>query len=137
MTNKIKEQKALDVAGALEAFERYQGWATFNTQDPYWQQIQEDEKTIRETLNAVKDTDVSQQYNAWQDISTASKDGTEILGYLFEDCSPQPIYWAEGALGWYSDVTCKYVMPTHWMPIPTPPDASADIASANQESEEV
>lgn len=64
---------------------------------------------------------IKPQYGEWFPIESAPKDGTEVLAYLFEDYSPQPVYWADGAKGWYSDVACKYVMPTHWMPLPDAP----------------
>ena len=61
--------------------------------------------------------------NKWQPIETAPKDGTEVLGYLFEDYSPVPIYYAEGGLSWFCEVTHRYVTPTHWMPLPQPPES--------------
>lgn len=83
----------------------------------------------------------------WQDISTAPKDGTEVLIYRDgwqeaprakwgdhdgEDDQGNSIVFGgwfmasewftygceDGFLGWNDDST---VMPTHWMPLPSPP----------------
>ena len=60
----------------------------------------------------------------WQDIATAPKDGTFILafgnGVAIHNCH-YIAEWSEGD-GWicsYSDVD---VTPSHWMPLPTPPE---------------
>jgi hypothetical protein len=60
----------------------------------------------------------------WQDIETAPKDGTFILafgnGVAIHNCH-YIAEWSEGD-GWicsYSDVD---VTPSHWMPLPNPPE---------------
>lgn len=57
----------------------------------------------------------------WQDISTAPRDGTEVLVYvprrlgaLYAGASnPTGVQWWSRNLG--------DVQPTHWMPLPAPP----------------
>lgn len=61
----------------------------------------------------------------WQPIETAPKDGTRVL--LFRRG------WAESvSVGWWGGlwetwnvaggITSEFVHPTHWMPIPEPPE---------------
>ena len=62
----------------------------------------------------------------WQDISTAPKDGTEVLVML----KPKVI-----RLGWYfkpssrtegwCDENGKRIIPSHWMPLPAAPTGDA------------
>ena len=62
----------------------------------------------------------------WQPIETAPKDETEIL--LF--CSAGPLsdmglcYWRddEQMTGWTWGAGNRFNNPTHWMPLPAPPD---------------
>jgi hypothetical protein len=75
---------------------------------------------------------------AWQDISTAPKDGTEIiLGWAVDvDCAgavavgywmgnPERNFWRE--TGWFTsdeDVLCHHpICPTHWQALPSPPES--------------
>lgn len=72
----------------------------------------------------------------WQPIETAPKDGTPIL-VGFENSgsiyivrwwvNPEPMTWdglANEEYGWLLAETTKVAfMPTHWMPLPTPPEA--------------
>jgi hypothetical protein len=65
---------------------------------------------------------------AWQPIETAPKDGTEVLLWIKGDEeSPRKGRWEERldlrrghkwcvAYGWCEDT------PTHWMPLPEPPE---------------
>ena len=58
----------------------------------------------------------------WEDISTAPKDGTNILAVWAERRSPVfgVIYW-EGD-GWHEfDDDIDVDGATHWMPLPSPP----------------
>jgi hypothetical protein len=64
---------------------------------------------------------IKPQYGEWLPIETAPKDGTEILAYLFEDYSPQPVSWIQAYQGWRSSVLDSFVMSTHWMPLPDAP----------------
>ena len=67
----------------------------------------------------------------WQPIETAPKDGTlVIVGYpdtdIEEGWSVAGEYRKENGddgIGWYNqfDWDCQ-IHPTHWMPLPTPPD---------------
>lgn len=66
----------------------------------------------------------------WQPIETAPKDGTRILVTRFPATSKPPIniaWWSEKRLrrGCYPwRITCKSLPydPTHWMPLPQPPE---------------
>ena len=66
----------------------------------------------------------------WQPIETAPRDGTHILGYwktmritdypavLYkDDCFLNP-----NAFSFVGKVELEEVFPTHWMPVPTPPN---------------
>ena len=77
---------------------------------------------------------------SWQTIETAPKDGDWILGYNFE---PVIIRWASAIQERYVSIgdnkyekkiidvgywetgkgffSCAALIPTHWMPLPTPP----------------
>ena len=140
-TNKVTSLATVTKQEALEAWENVALYAiahvgSFSHHEEFLL-VQEQLKTIRDYIDNVDD---KSQQGGWMPIETAPKDGSEILGYLFEDYSPQPIYWAEGALGWYSDVTCKYVSPTHWMPLPNLPEQDSENQETNtplrDESEE-
>lgn len=70
----------------------------------------------------------------WQDISTAPKDGFQILVCnASSDLMPHwCAFWIEAA-GWvvWSDLeilrTCQ---PTHWMPLPSPPTQDKTLERA-------
>jgi hypothetical protein len=62
----------------------------------------------------------------WQPIETAPKDGTRVIarqGFTVDTMFWSKRIWAGGG-GWVSDI-CRsetYVYsPTHWMPLPDPP----------------
>ena len=60
----------------------------------------------------------------WMDISTAPKDGTEILGASRGEITTV-FYWREYG-NWEIAVTGAWAdngewHPTHWMPLPDPP----------------
>ncbi len=63
---------------------------------------------------------VSPQENGWQDISTAPKDGTQILA--FDEGLILVTQWVEleGVDGWWDSGKID-PPPTHWMPLPAPP----------------
>lgn len=60
----------------------------------------------------------------WQPISTAPKDGTEFLAWSeaqgFDVVQSFEYEREDGSHAWFNgDV---YVNPTHWMPLPEPPN---------------
>jgi hypothetical protein len=70
---------------------------------------------------ALKDAhaDAIKVIEAWQDIETAPKDGTMVLGWYRGWDNPLVIYWYTGLNRWNTTM-----QPTHWMPLPDPPKAS-------------
>lgn len=68
---------------------------------------------------------------AWQPISTAPKDGTLICIWAdYMQDGPWMAYWfvykhriGQGIEGWNTgtDVAPDWAAPTHWMPLPQPP----------------
>ena len=63
----------------------------------------------------------------WQDISTAPKDGTSIIGawYGKDEWLYGVFVWREsqrqpGLYGWWFVCTERFNKPTHWMPLPKP-----------------
>lgn len=68
----------------------------------------------------------------WRPIETAPKDGTWILGFrpLKEYCDQWEVWrWVEtvGFVGWENaaDTSDFCGHPTHWMPLPNPPEEEA------------
>ena len=70
----------------------------------------------------------------WMPIETAPKDETVVLLYCPESWDTDGVRvgwwtdsWAQG--GWFDDeaasgpLTGLYGMPTHWQPLPSPPDS--------------
>ena len=60
----------------------------------------------------------------WQPIETAPKDGTWIMTYcpaLSVASYPTVVFWDDGWVPPGNDLS--EVEPTHWMPLPAPPDA--------------
>ena len=58
----------------------------------------------------------------WQPISTAPKDGTEILAYADnkgQKGERMVLYWDRGFWLWGAIAIHD---PTHWMPLPEPPE---------------
>ncbi len=60
----------------------------------------------------------------WQTIETAPKDGTEVLALCCEDHTQLVYAMGEGL--WKSVSTDRYVIPTHWMPLPNMPKGQDD-----------
>lgn len=64
----------------------------------------------------------------WQDIATAPRDGTEILACWD---APTPEFKARGVVMWDVSYGGTWITlpghwpkhPTHWMPLPEPPEA--------------
>jgi len=59
--------------------------------------------------------------HGWQPIQTAPKDGSPFLG-----CDPDYIFvtiWDRGNRVHLTDTGRGFCYPTHWMPLPAPPEA--------------
>lgn len=60
----------------------------------------------------------------WQLIETAPKDGTHVLVFMYGDMTTA--YWDgetwELSIASDGPVESNEVNPTHWMPLPTPPN---------------
>ena len=68
----------------------------------------------------------------WKSIETAPKDGTWILGWLGHRNTGEAktLRWTDGAYyQGFIDKNGATSRPTHWMPLPEPPD---DAAHPNQ-----
>ena len=81
--------------------------------------LSEENTRLREALKQVS--------SEWRDIETAPKDGTHILTGKFSDpVTIQSDYWSEFAKpdegGCWCDWPSGFQDPTHWMPLPEPPD---------------
>lgn len=66
----------------------------------------------------------------WQPIATAPKDGTQVL--VFDEGAVFISQWLvneEGDEGWF-DHGFVEPPPTHWQPLPSPPQAALDAASS-------
>lgn len=71
----------------------------------------------------------------WKPIESAPKDGTVVLGWpctgRYNRDYPAPMVWERGDEAWFfaaADYGEFYNVnnsdaPTHWMPLPTPPEA--------------
>jgi hypothetical protein len=57
----------------------------------------------------------------WQDISTAPKDGSEVLLFAMGDMGI--CYWRDDKVmtGWTWGLEKRFLNPTHWQPLPMPP----------------
>lgn len=60
----------------------------------------------------------------WQDIETAPKDGTDILG--FDEDGRVVVWWDRNAWIRRGDDYDIVTHPTHWQPLPPPPKDSGD-----------
>lgn len=60
----------------------------------------------------------------WQDIETAPKDGTEILGWWSASRTHMIVSWSDD--GWWKDCAddCMVNAPTHWGPLEDGPSVS-------------
>jgi hypothetical protein len=59
----------------------------------------------------------------WQPIDTAPKDGTEVL--LTDGKYKRTGYWARRVGVWSIDAIVALEPPTHWMPLPEPPESGS------------
>lgn len=62
----------------------------------------------------------------WQPIGTAPKDDNEVLLYS-PDGSIVIASWREDANMWDADFGWVKTGPTHWMPLPEPPDGGRQL----------
>jgi len=64
----------------------------------------------------------------WQDIASAPKDGTRVLLFAPTRAFPEAIivgwYGVRGS-SWMSEPGMWTRNPTHWLPLPTPPETTA------------
>lgn len=64
--------------------------------------------------------------DGWRPIEAAPKDGTRIICWgprlSVAECEWRPA-WAGYPAGWYRSNQPPEVHPTHWMPLPAPPEA--------------
>lgn len=63
----------------------------------------------------------------WQPIETAPKDGTSMLLCRWDDNEQDvlPIvsgFWSRLSEVWFAEMVGRNVTPTHWMPLPPPPE---------------
>jgi hypothetical protein len=79
-----------------------------------------------ETATIVIDMATQLRAIGWQDISTAPKDGSELL--VFDGQSIQVAKWfvvddpqSQGSGFWENSWDGAGMSPTHWMPLPPPP----------------
>jgi hypothetical protein len=66
--------------------------------------------------------------NDWQEIETAPRDGTHILGYVLDGTEHhiyEVIHDHHGS--WYESGEEYRFRPTHWMPLPEPPEANGGL----------
>lgn len=67
--------------------------------------------------------------SGWHPIETAPKDGTFILAVRFDqfhESEPSLVVgaivcWSRLSEAWFSQAVGRYLIPTHWMPLPAPP----------------
>lgn len=67
----------------------------------------------------------------WKPIETAPKDGTRFLAFeKSDDYQHYECWWREDFSNWsgWQDDWDSEPNPTHWMPLPEPPEADHDAA---------
>jgi len=88
---------------------------------------------LRAQIEAVADAVTTPVAPVWQTIDSAPKDGTSILA-LDPDMHGRPFtarwakafspdHYVESHSGWYAEGYDKRCKPTHWQPLPQPPQA--------------
>jgi hypothetical protein len=63
------------------------------------------------------------QRNTWQQIETAPRDGTEIIGLFPCERRRRIVWFARGR--WTDDDHHSLIDPTHWQPLPNPPTVTS------------
>lgn len=71
-------------------------------------------------------TITSAEYDAWQPIETAPKDGSWILGWRQHATRPRLIQFDTDYEEWANEDGEHVYSITHWMPLPTPPKRSME-----------
>jgi hypothetical protein len=61
--------------------------------------------------------------NNWQPIETAPRDKTKILVWTGRDFDI--LWWSERLNGWTFNDDWEVDDPTHWQPLPAPPESPA------------
>lgn len=89
-------------------------------EDSRWMRarIAELEARERELADALKERE-------WQPIETAPKDGSEILGWSSISGEAYVMWWEAIHSDWVwciNDLEDMFCDPTHWMPLPEPPE---------------
>ena len=72
----------------------------------------------------------------WQPIETAPKDGTHVLGYGPMDDGTywmEDLYWYESMEAWPITFMHGHGEPTHWMPLPEPPESESRDEHTSQQ----
>jgi hypothetical protein len=62
----------------------------------------------------------------WRPIETAPKDGTFILAWFEEAQQHLLLWWFANHWRFKGNDTIPLMDPTHWMPLPEPPDVSRE-----------
>lgn len=57
----------------------------------------------------------------WRDIEMAPKDGTYIIVAGHENMSVTVGHWVSSCDLWTCGISGDEIKPTHWMPLPNPP----------------
>lgn len=66
----------------------------------------------------------------WRKIETAPKDGKAVLAWR-AGWTPISTYWSKNWERWQADCCNRPVAPTHWMPLPEPPEAESSCGCTN------
>jgi hypothetical protein len=105
----------------------------------FWSNVYNSEN-CEKIANLLRSADSRSAASAWQDISTAPKDGTLVLicgngdaGYYVADAKYDGRYWCLFNVD-ADDWTEPCFAPTHWMPLPAPPAALS--TGAGEEKQE-
>jgi len=109
----IDRDKAMNKSDAIKILNDYNKWRRGG----------DDEALMPEPFDIGLAIDAAVKFlgeDGWMPIDDKAKNGT-VLAHLFEDHSPQPVLWDNEAKGYKSLITERYVMPTHWMPLPPQP----------------
>ncbi len=83
----------------------------------------------RERLEAELVTLRSLPVQSWQTIDSAPKDAWILAVNIYTPINTDVVHWRDGGPPhWRIGMTDTYANPTHWMPLPAPPDQTAHRA---------